>query len=960
MPAVLRDRLLRRFPVSAAAGWAVALACGVVACVGCQTGPLIRGQSPPVAAGGETGDQWESRPTMPDARQAAPRTLDLPPVDGPVEKKQARPQPGKRPDLSKQTLVAIVVEGNQSITTKDILRLLRLQPGRMITEAQVRDDVRRLFATRWFFSVEPFYRNDVDNPGGLTLVLRVVERPMIRAIRYEGNKHFDDEELTEATGLRIGSPYDISANREAVRKLAQMYRDKGFAFARVELVKGDRRGDRDVVFRVEEGQQVVVADVTFEGNNYRYATAGILRTKTKTKRAMLGVDLFGGKFKPETIPQDKQALLEYYRGLGFFDVKITHRVSTADVVFNPFRQGDGNLTIEYTISEGTQYKIRTVSLRGNKVFSTKTLADELQLTAGEFFNKRYLADDVRKMKDRYGRLGRLFARVEPLTRFDDSQPGVVDVIYEIDEDRPYLIGPIDVNFHGDNPHTKETVVLNRLLIQPGEVADPKLIRRSERRLAGMIFERGPMNGPRIRVRPMEPEELVPKRIPADPLSGLIPRTRFDRDVFDPSGLDRIDTGLDAVVSGPPFERGPELESEIFRAQSKEPIPAAQPYNPIIENSPLGDPFGSLGRALVDPNYGLLDVDIDVTEARTGRLMFGAGVNSDSGVVGSIVLDENNFDLLRLPSSMQDISDGTAWRGGGQRLRIEAMPGNYFSRYLLNWSDPYFLDTDFSLSVAGFYYQRFYFDWHEHRTGGRVTLGRQLTREWSLSGTLRLESVDIDNPDVPTPDLLLAALGETWFTSGRVSLAHDTRDNAFLPTEGHFLQASFEHAFGDFSFPQFRGDAKQYYTLSERPDGNGRQVLSLSSQVGWTGVDTPIYERFFAGGYQSFRGFDFRGVSPRQDGFPNTGIGGRFMALGSVQYQFPITADEMISGVVFTDFGSIEDRITLDDFRLTLGGGLRVMIPAMGPVPIAVDWGVPLVKQDFDDERMFSFYIGINR
>ena len=948
MPAVLRDRLLFLFRVSRTAGWVVVLGCATAgACVGCQSGLLARGQSPPTA-GDESADHWESRRVSPVARQPAPRTLDLPPVDGPVR------QPGKRLDLSKQTVLDIVVEGNESIATKDILRLIRLQPGRMISEAQVRDDVRRLFATRWFFSVEPSYRPDADNPGSLTLVLRVVERPMIRAIRYEGNEHFDDKELTEATGLRIGSPFDISANREAVRKLNQMYRDKGFAFTTIELVEGNRRSDRDVVFRIKEGQKVVVADVTFRGNNYRYATAGILRTKTKTKRALLGVDLFGGKFDPETIPQDKQALLEYYRGLGFFDVKITHRVSTSDVVYNPFRQGGGNLTIEYTIVEGSQYKVRSVLLRGNKVFSTKTLSDELQLASGEYFNQRYLADDVRKMKDRYGQLGRLFARVEPLTRFDDLQPGVVDVIYEIDEDRPYLIGPIDVNFHGDNPHTKETVVLNRLLIQPGEVADPKLIRRSERRLAGMIFERGPVNGPRIRVRPMEPDELVPKRIRVDPLSGLIPPTRFDRDVFDPSGFDRMGTGPDVVVSGAAFE------SEIFRAQNKGPDPAAQPYNPIIENSPLGDPFGSLGRALVDPNYGLLDIDIDVTEARTGRLMFGAGVNSDSGVVGSIVLDENNFDLLRLPSSMQDVADGTAWRGGGQRLRIEAMPGNYFSRYLLNWSDPYFLDTDFSLSVAGFYYQRFYFDWDEHRTGGRVTLGRQLTREWSLSGTLRLESVDIDNPDVPTPDLLQAALGETWFTSGRVALVHDTRDNAFLPTEGHFLQASFEHAFGDFSFPQVRGDAKQYYTLAERPDGNGRHVLSLSSQLGWTGADTPIYERFFAGGYQSFRGFDFRGISPRQDGFPNTGIGGRLMALGSVQYQFPITADEMISGVVFTDFGSIEDRVTLNDFRLTLGGGLRVLIPAMGPVPIAVDWGVPLIKQDFDDERMFSFYIGINR
>jgi outer membrane protein insertion porin family len=138
------------------------------------------------------------------------------------------------------------------------------------------------------------------------------------------------------------------------------------------------------------------------------------------------------------------------------------------------------------------------------------------------------------------------------------------------------------------------------------------------------------------------------------------------------------------------------------------------------------------------------------------------------------------------------------------------------------------------------------------------------------------------------------------------------------------------------------------------------VLSLSSQLGWTGDDTPIYERFFAGGYQSFRGFDFRGVTPREPGFDAIGIGGQWMALGSVQYQFPVTADEMISAVVFTDFGTIEEDVAFDDFRLTLGAGLRVTIAAMGPVPIAVDWGIPLIQQDLDDKRIFSFYIGINR
>ena len=955
MAVLLRDRFPR--PLGVAGLLIVAL----IVSSGCQGGPTVRGQSPEATA------PPRLRPTP---EPSLGRTTESPP-------------PADVPrSVDELPVTSVQIEGNEAISVSSIRNLLRIQPGRSVTESQVREDVRRLFATRWFFSVEPIFRPDLKNPGGRLLIFRVVERPMITGIRYEGNKRIDDDDLAEATGLRTGSPFDISANREAVRRIQKVYQEKGFPFAKITLDSGGQRADREVIFRIDEGQKIVVAAVTFQGNNYRYASAGILKTKITTKRALFGIDLFGGKFDPKTIHQDKLSLSGYYRGMGFFDVKITHRVLTGDVVYNPFRRGDANLTIEYTIDEGQQYAIRNVTLRGNKVFSTEKLEADLKLVPGEMFNQRHLAADVRQMKEMYGRLGRLFARVEPLTRFDDQAPGVVDVIYEIDEDRPYLIGPIDVHFHGDYPHTKETVVLNRLLFQPGELADPKLIRRSERRLAGMIFERGPANGPRIRVRPLEPEELVPKKIQADPLSGLIPRTPFDddrsRQVDPASPADRRQFTQRSEPGSTPYGTTRSLvqtshrlltdvltgrepdESTVVRGQNREPNPAAQPYNPILENSPLGDPFGSLGRALVDPNFGLLDIDVDVTEARTGRLMFGAGVNSDSGVIGSIVLDENNFDLLRLPTSFQDVADGTAFRGGGQRFRIEAMPGNIFSRYLLNWSDPYFLDTDFSLSVAGFYYQRFYFDWDEHRTGGRITLGRQLTREWSLAASLRLEEVEIDNPDVPTPDLLVAALGESWFTTGKIAVTHDTRDNAFIPTEGHFFQASYEQAFGDFSYPQVRGDAKQYFTLHERPDGNGRQVVSLSGQLGWTGDDTPVYERFFAGGYQSFRGFDFRGVTPRQDGFPGTGIGGSWMALGSVQYQFPITADEMISGVVFTDFGSIEDGVTMDDFRLTLGAGLRVTIAAMGPVPIAVDWGIPVIKQDFDDERLFSFYIGINR
>ena len=69
---------------------------------------------------------------------------------------------------------------------------------------------------------------------------------------------------------------------------------------------------------------------------------------------------------------------------------------------------------------------------------------------------------------------------------------------------------------------------------------------------------------------------------------------------------------------------------------------------------------------------------------------------------------------------------------------------------------------------------------------------------------------------------------------------------------------------------------------------------------------------------------------------------------------------MVKVVGFTDFGTVNDQASLSNFRLSVGGGLRVTVPAMGPVPIALDLAVPLMKEESDIEQIFAFYIGVNR
>ena len=290
-----------------------------------------------------------------------------------------------------------------------------------------------------------------------------------------------------------------------------------------------------------------------------------------------------------------------------------------------------------------------------------------------------------------------------------------------------------------------------------------------------------------------------------------------------------------------------------------------------------------------------------------------------------MLFRSNFDLFRPPTSWADIANGTAWRGGAQQFRIEAVPGAQVSRYLVSWRDPYFLDQNFSLGVSGFYYQRFFPNWNEQRLGGRVAVGQQINSEWSTSVALRLEDVGISNPSRPTPQVLQEALGHSFLSTVRGSIVHDTRDSPFMAGSGHYLELGYEQGFGEWVYPKIDLEAKQYFTLYERPTGGHRQILSFAGNVGWAGEDTPIFERYYAGGFQSFRGFAFYGVTPREMGVRT---GGTWQTLGSVEYLLPITADDMIQVVAFSDFGTVDSQVSLDNFRVAVGTGLRLTIPMM--------------------------------
>jgi outer membrane protein assembly complex protein YaeT len=360
-----------------------------------------------------------------------------------------------------------------------------------------------------------------------------------------------------------------------------------------------------------------------------------------------------------------------------------------------------------------------------------------------------------------------------------------------------------------------------------------------------------------------------------------------------------------------------------------------------------------------------DLLVRVQETRTGSLMFGVGVNSDAGLSGSVVLNEKNFDICRFPTSFDDFLAGRAFRGAGQELRIEAVPGTQVQRYSATWREPFLFDSQWGLTVSTYYYDRVYDEYTESRLGSRITLARKLNQYWSVNGGIRIEDVGVHNVVPWDPPDYLDVDGQHFLLGLSAGVTRDTRDSYLRPTEGNILNISYEQVTGQFTFPVVNIDFNQYWTLYQRADGSGRHVLAYHGQFEWEGSEAPVYERFFAGGFRSMRGFEFRGISPIYNGPLNKNgldangvpVGGNFMLLNSLEYQIPVRANDHIYFVAFVDSGTVESSLEIKDYRVAVGAGVRFVVPMLGPVPIALDFGFPIVKGPGDKEQVFSFWLG---
>jgi outer membrane protein insertion porin family len=359
----------------------------------------------------------------------------------------------------------------------------------------------------------------------------------------------------------------------------------------------------------------------------------------------------------------------------------------------------------------------------------------------------------------------------------------------------------------------------------------------------------------------------------------------------------------------------------------------------------------------------VDIELDVEETQTGHLSIGGYVSPEDGSVGgTVALKERNFDWRRMPTSWDDLIRGGAFRGGAQSMNMNLSISESIKRYALNYSNPWIWDSPprYSFGTGLFHFDKEFHEYEDRRTGFNLRLGRRLFDNRRLRAYTKFtyQRVHIEGMDRDLPDDILEDEGTTILNSMTFGLVYDGRNNILMPTKGVLLEAS-EEIFGGFldGDEDLRKTSVQGHFFIPAISTYGYpHVIRVFSRADWVNPydlseRIPVFERLFAGGIGTVRGYDYRTISPRIEGEE---VGGSFRFVQNFEYIFPVYKD-VLRGVVFFDAGSVwaeEGDFEWHDQRRSVGLGLHVKTP-MGPAPIKFYFSKAINPKDGDDTQTFQ-------
>lgn len=743
---------------------------------------------------------------------------------------------------------------------------------------------------------------DAANRVAMSLDYQISGVPQIDSIKVRGNQRIETAAILALVRSKPGDRVDPEKLDQDLRGI---YKMGFFVDIKVETEEGAR--GRVVVFEVTEKPSI--GKIVFDGNK---------KLEEEDLRKEMGIKLYSILDRNQ-IRQSINRLKEFYRGKAYYNVEIEDKIT-------PMPNNQVQLT--YQITENEKVYVRKIEFVGNKHFKSGDLDDVMEisekgwlswLTDSGLLDQKKLEMDVQKLTSHYHNHGFIKAKVgEPKVTYEKDKGLTITI--EIVEGPQYGVGRVSVE--GE-------------LIRPAEVLEQGLKIRKQK-----VFSREVLRQDVMALRSIYSDEGYA-------YAEVIPGVKEDDEghrvdiVLKVSKGDKVRFGRIAIA-GNTKTRDKVIRRELWAVEGQYYSGKA-----MTRSSENLNRLGFFEEVEILPEKtqekDRMDLGVRVKEKPTGSFSFGAGYSSQDKMIGMAKVDQNNF------------------LGYGVRLSASVKIGGISNEFDVIVSDPWLFGRPISGEARGFKLEREYDEYNKDSFGGETTIGFPFrvidtyTRGWLQ---YRYEDSDITEVDEDAALIIKDMEGRSVTSAATVGLIRNSTESAWNPRRGSINTVSMEYAGGflggDNYFNKYVARSAWFFPFPWETS------VMLQGRIGYIdqreGGDLPVYEKFFLGGINTVRGFEYAEISPT-DAATGDKIGGEKMMVYNVEYRFPLLKSQGILGVVFFDAGNVftaDESYTFKDIRMGAGGGIRWYSP-MGP--LRVEWGYNLDQREGEPSSQVDFTMG---
>ncbi|MBU0548674.1 MAG: outer membrane protein assembly factor BamA [Candidatus Omnitrophica bacterium] len=737
----------------------------------------------------------------------------------------------------------------------------------------------------------------------------------ITAIEVKGNKSISTNVIVSKMKTRIGSAYQENIISDDLKRLYLL----GF-FSDIKIDTEVYKDGLKIILNVVE--RPIIEKITFTGISRITMKDEKLKQQLESKETQY--------LDYPSLTNDVRTLKKLYEKIGYSQAEITYKVELSAET--------NKVKVNFNVVEGQKVRIKDIIVQGNSSFSSGRILKLLKIKRAWFFNAGVLKEDVLKedmerVKSFYQREGFTDVAVEYEVNPDAKKAYLLYITIKVAEGKKYLVGSVVIQ---GNKDITEKAILSRLSeCVPGKVFSADAMKKDIISIQGLYFDRGYISAQ------IQESTIVNLDTGRVDITYAITESQVVY-VGKVKVRGNIKTKDVVIRREMRIHPGDKFDGEKLR-RSKERLTNLGFFEEVSYDTE--DTQAPDKKNLV----------VDVKESKTGAFSFGGGYSTVDQFIGFVEIEQKNFDWRNWPY----------FTGAGQNLKLRASIGNLSNGFDLSFTEPWLFD--YPISFGFDLYRRTHkrdtdvgYGYDEKVTGGDLRLGKEISEYLRGDIMYRLDEIDISNISSDATTDLTSEKGKNLVSVISPSLTYDSRDNVFDTRKGNLFTGVFDFAGGplggDKDYWKFFGRASHYFPMPRGAVLEVRGRIGLAQPYSST-EKIPIYERFFAGGAYTIRGYEERKIGPI-DPVSKDPLGGASMAVGNIEYTYPLFS--FLKVAAFYDVGNVWEKLgdifsskdangvaNSGGFKSSFGLGLRIKTP-IGP--IMLDYGIPMDKEPGESDK----------